>query len=70
MFSDALILIYHTAWRHIRKDSNLKWAQNLYSSQNIIKVTKLRIRWAGRTARVRMMENAYKILVGNHEEKR
>jgi hypothetical protein len=28
------------------------------------------MRWTGHVARMRVMGNAYKILVGNHEEKR
>jgi hypothetical protein len=44
---------------------------NLYSSTNIIRMIKLReIRWVGHVACMRVMRNAYKILVGKPKRKR
>jgi hypothetical protein len=44
---------------------------NLYSSQNIITMTKSRMmRWAGHVARMGETRNAYRILVGKPEGKR
>jgi hypothetical protein len=44
---------------------------NLYSSPNIIRVTKLRsMRWAGNVVRTGAVRNTYKILVGKPEGKR
>jgi hypothetical protein len=43
----------------------------LYSSPSIIRIIKSRrIRWAGHLAQMGERRNAYKILVGNPEEKR
>jgi hypothetical protein len=44
---------------------------NLYSSPNIIRMTKSRrIRWAGHVARIGTKRNACRILVGKPERKR
>jgi hypothetical protein len=44
---------------------------NLYSSPSIIRMIKSRrIRWAGNVTRMGAKRNAYRILVGNPEEKR
>jgi hypothetical protein len=43
---------------------------SLYSSQNIIKIIKSRMRWAGHVTHMEEIRNAYKILVGNPEGKR
>jgi hypothetical protein len=42
----------------------------LYSSPNIIRQIKLRMRWAGHATRVREERKVYKVLVGNPEGKR
>jgi hypothetical protein len=43
--------------------------QNLYASQNIIRVTKSRrMRWVGHVAGMDEMRNLYQILVGKHQE--
>jgi hypothetical protein len=43
---------------------------NLYSSPDIIRMIKSRMRWAGHVARSGEMRNAYEMLVVKSEEKR
>ena len=42
---------------------------DLYSSPNTIRVTKLRMRWVGHVARMGQRRGAYKVLVGKPEGK-
>jgi len=42
----------------------------MYCSLNIVRVTKLRMKWAGNVARMWTRRGAYKVLVGKHERKR
>jgi hypothetical protein len=54
-------------WRKMHN----KELQNVYSSQNIIRIIKSRcMRWAGHLARMRKKRNTYRILVGKPEGKR
>jgi hypothetical protein len=43
---------------------------DLYSSSNIIRMIKSRMRWAGQVARVGERRGAYRVLVGRPEGKR
>jgi hypothetical protein len=53
-------------WRKLHNEE----LHNLYSSPNIIRMTKLRrMRWAGQVARMRETRNEYRILVGKPEGK-
>jgi hypothetical protein len=47
-----------------------KELHNLYTSQNIIRINSVRIRWVGHVACTEEMRMAYKILVGRPEGKR
>jgi hypothetical protein len=51
-------------WRKLYNDE----LHNLYSSPNIIRAVKFRMRWAGHVAFMGERRNAYKILVREPEE--
>jgi hypothetical protein len=53
-------------WRKLHNEE----LHNLYSSPSIIRMAKLRMRWAGHVARVGEKRKAYRILVGKQEDKR
>jgi hypothetical protein len=53
-------------WRRLHNEE----LQNLYTSPNIIRMIKSRIRWVGHVARMWAKRNAYRILVGKPEGKR
>jgi hypothetical protein len=55
------------SWRKLHNDE----LHSLYSSQNIVTVTKAwRMRWAGRVARIGEERGVYRVLVGRPEGKR
>jgi hypothetical protein len=54
-------------WRKLNNDE----LRDLYSSPNIIRITKSRrMSWAGRVARMVKKRNAYSLLIGKPEVKR
>jgi hypothetical protein len=55
------------SWRNLHSDE----LHSLYSSPNIVRVTKSRkMRWAGRMKRLGEERGAYRVLVGRPEGKR
>jgi hypothetical protein len=53
-------------WRKLHKEE----LNDLYSSPNIIRVTKSRKKWAGHVARMGERTGVYRVLVGKPEGKR
>jgi hypothetical protein len=53
-------------WRKLHNEE----LHDLYSSSSIIRIMKLRMRWAENVARMGEKRNAYRLLVGNPEGKR
>jgi hypothetical protein len=53
-------------WRKLHNEER----HNLYSSHSIIRMIKLRMRWAGNVERMGEKKNVYRLLVGKPEGKR
>jgi hypothetical protein len=53
-------------WRILHNEE----LNDLYSSPNIVRVIKLRMRWAGYVARIREKRGPYRVLVGKHKGNR
>jgi hypothetical protein len=53
-------------WRKLRNEE----LHDLYTSPNIIRIIKARMRWAGRMARMGEKRTAYRLLVGKPEGRR
>jgi hypothetical protein len=63
----VLIILRTGEWRKLYNEE----LHNLYSSQNIIRMMKLRrMRWAGHVAGMGVKRNAYRILAGKPEGER
>jgi len=50
-------------WRKLHNEE----LNDLYSSHSIVRLIKLRMRWAGYVARIRVVRGVYSVLMGNHE---
>jgi hypothetical protein len=55
-----------TSWRKLHNDE----LHNLYSSSNIVRVIKSRIRWAGHVAQMGEGRGVYRVLVGKFKGER
>jgi hypothetical protein len=53
-------------WRKLHN----KELHNLYSSPSIVRIIRLRMRWAGHVARIGPKRNAHRLLLGKSEGKR
>jgi hypothetical protein len=53
-------------WRQFHNEE----LRDLYSSPSIIRIIKLRMRWAGHVSRMGEKRNAYRLFVGKPEGKR
>ena len=58
---------FQDAWFFVRHNKELN---DLYSSPNIVRVIKLRMRWMGHVARIGERRGAYRVLVWKPEGKR
>ena len=50
-------------WRKLHNED----LNDLYSSPSIVRLIKLRMRWVGYVARIRVVRGVYSVLMGKHE---